>query len=331
MTTFRQRPLIDIDKLERNDRIRFFILENWRVPDSELIALYQLTNRAVRFRKDGSVRNDAQFRLAALVMSIESFGGICTAGPAEIARRAHSVERTIQRALLDAELLGILHRTDRPGTTPIRTINWNRLFDWSPIPPFLDFERGDRDTPPGVTGTPIRGDREAPACHPKHTITPLKPNAETKSHEVMGSKDLTRKAKAGDRLGGWRTVPKITRDHLRSPDVIGKLFDEAVLKGWLQRSDMLRLRFFTLAAYCVRKSHPQAEGRRVESPGAVFTQSVKDLDWKGSIADELTALQMLNPSETLPRTSDLGTPSISLEHQAEERQRQLARLGFGGK
>lgn len=90
---------------------------------------------------------------------------------------------------------------------------------------------------------------------------------------------------------------------LANPEQLDTLFSEAQIRGWIPRDPIpaIKLKLYTLAAYCVRRSatHLQGSQEFIEEAGAVFTAKLKAAmagdakAWLGSNEDEDTARRMI--------------------------------------
>lgn len=218
---------------------------------------------------------------------------------AEVLRGKMRVSRrTFQRALNDAVALGVVEVTRNPsraggqGPSEYR-IDWQKIRSYSKAPPPPKPTKRRGVSPLGQNGLALGqsgqalGQNDHPMIIDPH-LDPL-----SKSHSMNGSnsspKAASRNRSESDaaraqrkEAGGWERP--ITLGDLRKPERVDELFDYAL--DYFQRprplSDDDRLRFHTLAAYCVRRG---LEGH-LDDPGAVFTSYLKRRVWQGVNADE---------------------------------------------
>jgi hypothetical protein len=122
--------------------------------------------------------------------------------------------------------------------------------------------------------------------------------------------------------GVW---PKtIEAAELVDPDRLDELCDLATAEGWVAATPLGRLRFFTLAAYCVRQVR---EGRANSSP-ALLTSNARAGRWFGDHGDETRAREAIRQTDgedVTPRQ-----PAAEPVDDGTERQRQLAALAALG-
>lgn len=333
------------ERAENDWTARRFMLENWRIPQSELRALLDLENeelltkgqrpRKIRFNKAGLlIDKGIQMRLTNLLLSIFSFGQeACFASVPLIGSRFGASKRTAQRALTHADRIGVL--TIKPGVhheTSDYEIVWRRLFDWSP--PFSFLPGG------GVTRCHVRGDtvarrgdivsRRGDIVSPKHELNASELLSETPMRLGDG---FQKSSSRGRGSGGWNQT--LTRYMLANVEQLETLFSEAQIRGWIPREPAdalpaLKLKFFTLARYCVRKSAPtlKASPEFIAEAGAVFTAQLKKAtDASASAQDRAKAWlgSELHGDEEFARRMLFGSRVPDADLLAEEDRREQHR------
>ena len=239
-------------------------------------------------------------KVKALLRSIDSFAredSECFASVKKIGEQVGSSERTTQRYLKIAKLLGLITVINgRHHTTSIHDINWSLVLDWSRPSTNTNEGRQQRDegrqeSQPGVTTTPMRGDNPVTQIAINRQEAQIKtPSKRDGVLKFSGKGDKSQTPDGGTQsYGGW--PEPITSELLRDREQVARLFDFAVERDWVRQDD--RPQFLTLAKYCFRAAH---EGR-IKNVGAAFTANVKARRWHGSNADEQSAIRLT------PRTS----------------------------
>lgn len=238
--------------------------------------------------KIGSARG-LLMKVKALLRSIDSFAredSECFASVKKIGEQVGSSERTTQRYLKIAKLLGLITVINgRHHTTNIHDINWSLVLEWSR--PSMDTNEGrqQRDEgrqqhSSGATTTPLRGD---------NPVTQIAINRQESQIKTPSKRDgVLRSSGEGDKsqppdggtqcCGGWPMT--VTADTLNSLTQLGILWEHALANAWVTESD--RLRFLTLACYCRRRELDGA----LKSAGATFTSLLRKRKWFGDANDE---------------------------------------------
>ena len=267
-------------------------------------------------------------KVKALLRSIDSFAredSECFASVKKIGEQVGSSERTTQRYLKIAKLLGLITVINgRHHTTSIHDINWSLVLDWSRPSTNTNEGRQQRDegrqeSHPGVTTTPMRGDNPVTQIainrQEAQIKTPSKRDGVLKS---LGESDKSQPPDGGtQRCGGW--PEPITVEILRDREQVTRLFDFAVERGWVHQDD--RHRFHTLAKYCFRAAH---EGR-IKNAGATFTKNVKDKNWNGSNGDEQSAIRPTSRTSASDNGDLLIDAPLDRESQIELLKRKFAK------
>ncbi len=258
-------------------------------------------------------------KIKALLRAIDSFAredSECFASVASIGKQIGCSERTTQRYLIVAKLLGLVTVIDaRHHTTSIHDINWNLVWEWSQ--PTVDTNEGrqQRDEGRQEHGAGDNNVGQDDNAVTQNAITRKEAQIKTPLNrdgflKCSGTEGKDKPPEGGaSNCGGW---PKpITIATLSDREQVKELFEFAVApeRGWVHQDD--RHRFHTLAARCARA----ARNGSIQNAGAVFSDNVKNKRWYGSDADEQSVIRAA-PRVAASPDGDLLSADAPLDPQS---------------